>query len=230
MIATDIGQVPGAGLHIVVQLLDVAHAHCARGRRRHLHQAGGTACASCGGVERRLLERQRGQIQPVQLDLLGVALQGRTDLFQALAANPIQRILHLVQPPVDPFEGCILIVGEVIVLQEPIGTGPEHAGLLAHEPVHAGLLAKTQVLLDAQLRHDLGPALGDGLLDDCRRVDPGLHHLQHILHRQRRVDPLGDNGASLRSISCLFSCASAGPAALPGGSARLRPESCSRRW
>ncbi|MDI9730639.1 transglycosylase SLT domain-containing protein, partial [Stutzerimonas stutzeri] len=31
----------------------------------------------------------------------------------------------------------------------------------------------------------LGPALGDGLLDDCRRVDPGLHHLQHILHRQR---------------------------------------------
>ena len=42
--------VHGAGLHIVVQLLDVAHAHCARGRRRHLHQAGGTACASCGGL------------------------------------------------------------------------------------------------------------------------------------------------------------------------------------
>ncbi len=67
------------------------------------------------------------------------------------------------------------------------------------------------MLLDAQLRHDLGPALGDGLLDDCRRVDPGLHHLQHILHRQRRVDPLGDNGGQLALHQLLVQLRQCGP-------------------
>ncbi len=122
-----------------------------------------------------------------------MALQRGADLLQALPSGAIERILHPVQAPVDPLEGRVLVGRRLVAFEKAIGGGTQHARLLAHEPVHIGGFAQHQLLFHAQLGHHLGPALGDALFDRGSRVDAGLHHLQHILHSQRRIDPLDDD-------------------------------------
>ncbi|MNP32659.1 hypothetical protein D3C76_1258550 [compost metagenome] len=116
-------------------------------------------------------------------------LQHRAQFFQALSIGLGQRIVDLVQTPVDTQECSVLVGGHLIGHQESIDARPQHGGVTANEPILVTRLADQHLAVEAQLGQDLAPALRDGLLDDGQMKNPALDHFQDILHRQGGIDP-----------------------------------------
>ena len=98
--------------------------------------------------------------------------------------------MHPVQTTVNLLKRQILIGRGFITGQELVDTGVQHGGIAAYKPAHRGRLADQHLAVKAQLGHQRGPTFGNRLFDNGQMKDPGLHHLQHIFHRQARVDPL----------------------------------------
>ncbi|MNR06125.1 hypothetical protein D3C85_1221880 [compost metagenome] len=189
-LAPDHRQVTCTRLHITVEVGDIAHADPLRRGRGDLQQPGGATATPGAGIEARFLECQRGKVQPVQVLVAGMALQHGAQFLQTLSIRPGQGVVHPVQAPIDALEGGILVGRRPVAADEAVDTGQEHRSVTAHIPAHGLRWADLRLALDAQLGHDLGPALGDRLLDHCQVENPGLDHFQHILHGQARIDPL----------------------------------------
>ncbi len=117
-------------------------------------------------------------------------LQDRAQFLQALAVDAGQRVAHLVKASINALKRHVLVGRRAVGLEEAINTRPQHRGVLPHEPILFARLIDHHLLVEAQLGQDLRPAFGDRLLDDGQVKDAGLDHLQHVLHRQARVDPL----------------------------------------
>ncbi|MNC29196.1 hypothetical protein D3C75_774370 [compost metagenome] len=150
---------------------------------------GPSGAARCR-VERRLLEGQCGQVEPVDLLRLTVFLQHRPQRGQALAILAGQWVVHPVLAAVDALERGVLVVRCAVPLQKAIDRGLQLRRIGPHIPTHGLRRPQFYAAVQAQARHHPGPAPGDRLLDHGQVIDAGLDHFQHILHRQGRVDPL----------------------------------------
>ncbi|MNF80719.1 hypothetical protein D3C84_629680 [compost metagenome] len=148
--------------------------------------------------------------------LVSVALQHRAHTLQALALPASEGVVDLVETPVDTLERRILVVRHPVPGQEAVDAGTQGRSIPANEPGHVALPVQHQVLVETQSGHHLGPAFGDRLFHRRQRIDAGLDHLQHILHRQARVDPLDGDGRHLARSQLLVDLAQR----LPGGAAR----------
>ncbi len=149
----------------------------------------GAASAARRRVERRLLESQRGQVEPVDLLCLSVFLQHRPQRVEALAVLAGQRVVHPVLAPVDALERGVLVVRRAVALQKAIDRGQQLWRITPDIPAHGLRRAQLYPAVQAQARHHPGPTPGNGLLDHGEVIDASLDHLQHVLHRQGRIDP-----------------------------------------
>ena len=150
----------------------------------------GTASTACSRVERRLLEGQRSQVEPVDLLRLAMLLQHRPHRCQTLAVLAGQRVVYPVLPAVDALERRILVIWRAVTLQKVIDCGQQLRRITPYIPAHGLRRTQAHPAVQAQARHNPGPTPGNGLLDHGQVVDACLYHLQHILHCQRRIDPL----------------------------------------
>ncbi|MNG04376.1 hypothetical protein D3C84_875020 [compost metagenome] len=117
-------------------------------------------------------------------------LQYRSEFFQALAISLGQWVMHLIETSIDAQERRVLIRRLFVPDQEAIDARPQHRGIATHEPEFFPRLADQHLPIETQLGQDLAPAFGNRLLDDGQVKDSTLDHLQHVLDRQARVDPL----------------------------------------
>ena len=177
-------QVLGAGVDVVLEGRDVRDADVgiSGGGRQHLHDPDRTGCAARRLIEPRLLIGERGQHQVVEVILFTVLPEDADHAFEAvsvLAGERVARPARALEVAVedDVCKQCSLLVSA----DEGVDIFGELRAVLAEGPPDLPTGAHRQILVDPDVVEDPGPEHGLVAVDDGRRQQAGIDHLQEVL-------------------------------------------------